>query len=60
MPARSQAQQKAIAIAEHNPSKLKSANKGLLNMSKSDLSDFASTKTTGLPKYASSKTSGSK
>lgn len=60
MPARSKAQQQAIAIAEHNPSKLKPANKGLLKMSKSDMSDFASTKTTGLPKYASSKTSSSK
>lgn len=57
MPAKSAAQQKAIAIAEHNPGKLYTKNKGLLKMSKSDMSDFASTSTKGLPKYASSKVS---
>ena len=49
MPSVSQAQQKVMAIAEHAPEKLHSANRGLLKMSKSQLHDFASTKRTGLP-----------
>lgn len=43
MPAVSQAQQIAMAIAEHNPSKLYKKNKGLLKMSKGQLHDFAAT-----------------
>jgi hypothetical protein len=50
MPAKSKAQRKAMAIAEHEPSKLFKRNKGMAKMSKGDLSDFASTKETGLPK----------
>ena len=50
MPAVSQAQQKAMAIAEHDPGKLKSRNKGLLRMSHDQLHDFASTPREGLPK----------
>ena len=50
MPAVSRAQQQAMAIAEHDPSKLNRKNKGLLSMSKADLHDFASTPTSGLPK----------
>jgi hypothetical protein len=49
MPAKSQAQQKAMAIAEHAPEKLYSKNRGLLKMSKSQLHDFAATKRKGLP-----------
>jgi len=49
MPAKSQAQQRLFAIAEHEPGKLKKANRGLLKMSKGKLSEFASTKRTGLP-----------
>jgi hypothetical protein len=60
MPAKSKAQQEAVAIALHNPDKLRASNKGLLNMSKSSMKDFASTKTSGLPKYASSKSTTSK
>ena len=55
MPTKSKAQQKAMAIAEHNPSKLQSKNKGLLKMSKGQLSDFASTPTKGLPQRVSAK-----
>ena len=55
MPAKSRAQQIVMAIAEKNPSKLQSKNKGLLKMSHDQLHDFAATKRTGLPKYASSK-----
>lgn len=50
MPATSQAQRKAMAIAEHHPSELYGRNKGMLSMSHSDLHDFASTKESHLPK----------
>lgn len=55
MSAKSQAQQQVMAIAEHEPSKLKPENKGLLKMSKSDLHDFAATKHKGLPKHVGGK-----
>ena len=38
-----------MAIAEHSPDKLYSKNAGLKKMSKSQLHDFASTSTKGLP-----------
>jgi hypothetical protein len=41
-----------MAIAEHDPGKLKKKNRGLLAMSSSQLHDFASTPTKGLPKKA--------
>ncbi len=50
MPAVSQKQQMAMAIAEHAPSKLNAKNKGLLKMSHKQLHDFASTPRKGLPK----------
>lgn len=50
MPAVSKKQQQAMAIAEHEPSKLYGKNKGLLKMSKSQLHDFAATPRKGLPK----------
>ena len=49
MPAVSKAQRQAMAIAEHHPEKLYSRNKGLLQMSKSQLHDFAVTKEKSLP-----------
>jgi len=49
MPAKSKKQRRAMAIAEHHPEKLYKRNKGLKKMSKSQLSDFASTKEKGLP-----------
>ncbi len=49
MPAVSQKQQKAMAIAEHEPGKLYGKNRGLLKMTHSQLHDFASTKRKGLP-----------
>ena len=55
MPARSIAQRRAIAIAEHNPSELYSRNKGLLDMSESDMHDFASTSEKNLPQRVDSK-----
>lgn len=50
MPAKSIAQQKLMAIAEHNPSAVHVRNKGVLNMTQSQLHDFAATKQKGLPK----------
>lgn len=44
MPAVSQAQRMAMAIAEHHPDKLYKKNKGLLKMSQGQLHDYASTK----------------
>lgn len=52
MPAVSKKQQQAMAIAEHEPGKLYSRNKGLKKMSKGQLHDFASTKRSGLPASA--------
>ncbi len=49
MPSVSKAQQMAMAIAEHNPSKLYKKNRGLLKMSHSQLHDFASTNRSELP-----------
>lgn len=49
MPAKSKAQQQAMAIAEHAPSKLYARNKSMLSMTKDQLHDFASTKRKGLP-----------
>jgi hypothetical protein len=41
-----------MAIAEHNPGKLYSRNKGLAKMSHTQLHDFAATKRSGLPNVA--------
>jgi len=48
MPALSKAQRRAMAIAEHAPSKLYARNKAMKRMTKSQLHDFASTKEKGL------------
>lgn len=44
MPAISEAQREAMAIALHHPEKLYKRNRGLLKMSKSQLHDFAATR----------------
>lgn len=49
MPAVSQKQQQAMAIAEHAPGKLLKRNRGLLGMSRQQLHDFASTPRKDLP-----------
>ena len=49
MPSVSKKQQIAMAIAEHEPSKLYARNKGLTKMSHSQLHDFAATPRKGLP-----------
>ena len=51
MPAVSTSQRIAMAIAEHNPSKLFKRNKGLLGMNHQQLHDFASTSEKGLPAH---------
>lgn len=53
MPSVSQAQQQAMAIAEHDPAKLYQRNRGLLGMKKQQLHDFAATPRQGLPKKVS-------
>jgi len=60
MPAKSKAQQQAMAIAEHEPGKLYARNKALLKMSGSQLHDFAATKRKGLPAYVGAKKKGFK
>lgn len=55
MPATSEAQRRAMAIAEHHPSQLYGRNRGLLKMTHSQLHDFASTKEKGLPHYVETK-----
>lgn len=57
MPSKSKAEQEAMAIAEHNPSKLYARNRGLLKMSRTQLHDFASTKRKGLPTRVSKSSS---
>ncbi len=52
MPAVSKKQRQAMAIAEHKPSKLHKKNKGLLKMSKEQLSEFTSTPEKKLPARA--------
>lgn len=49
MPAESKKQRKLAAMAEHNPSAIRSENRSILSMKKSDLHDYASTKEKGLP-----------
>lgn len=40
-----------MAIAEHHPDQLYAANRGVLNMSHSQLHDFAAVKEKGMPHY---------
>lgn len=53
MPAKSKAQQRVMAIAEHHPEELYKRNRSLLKMRKKELHKFASTKRKGLPSRAS-------
>ena len=54
MPALSKKQQEAMAIAEHEPGKLYSRNRGMAKMSHQQLHDFASTPRKGLPEKVKS------
>ncbi len=49
MPSESRAQQRLMALAEHDPKKLYKKNRGLLRMTHQQLHDFAATKTSDLP-----------
>ena len=49
MPAKSVAQLRLFAIAEHHPEELHSENRGLLKMTHQQLHEFASTKESNLP-----------
>lgn len=49
MPAKSKAQRVAMAIAEHHPDELYARNKGLKEMTHSQLHDFAATPEKHLP-----------
>src|SRR5262245_2596722 len=60
MPARSKKQRIAIAIAEHNPSKLYARNQGMLGMTHEQMHDFAATPETDLPETAPSATAPKK
>lgn len=51
MPATSIAQRRAIAIAEHNPTKSYARNRALVEMAPQAQHDFASTPERGLPQY---------
>ncbi|MDR5729433.1 MAG: DUF3008 domain-containing protein [Terriglobia bacterium] len=53
MPSVSRRQQEAMAIAEHDPGKLDSRNRGLLKMTHRQLHDFAATPRKGLPEKRS-------
>lgn len=52
MPAKSKAQRIVMSIAEHHPEELYERNKGVAEMSKKQLHDFASTPEKHLPSYA--------
>lgn len=52
MPALSKAQQRLMAIAEHDPDKVYPENQGVLKMKKSQLHDFAKTERKSLPARA--------
>lgn len=49
MPAKSKAQRRLMAIAEHNPSAVSAENRGVLSMKKEKLREFSTTKEKGLP-----------
>ena len=51
MPARSKAQRRLFAIAEHHPDELPAKDRGLLRLTHRQLHDFAATPETGLPEY---------
>jgi len=55
MPATSKAQRRLMAIAEHDPSAVYARNKGVLDMTKDQLHDFAATKEKKLPQKVKKK-----
>jgi len=55
MPAKSEKQRRLMAIAEHNPEMLHKKNRGVLKMSKKQLSEYASTKENKMKKAPKNK-----
>jgi len=55
VPAKSDAQRRLMAIAEHHPGQLYARNRGVLKMKVSQLHDFAAVKEKGLPTHAKKK-----
>jgi len=51
MPSKTEKQRVAMAIAQHQPDKLYKRNKGMLKMSKEQLSEFARKSTKGSPEF---------
>lgn len=51
MPSKTEKQRVAMTIAEHQPEKLYKRNKGMLKMSKEQLSEFARKSTKGSPAF---------
>ena len=51
MPAESKKLRRLAGVAEHHPEQVFARNKSILEMSKKDLHDFASTKEKGLPEW---------
>lgn len=50
MPAKSKAQRRLMAMAEHHPEEVYAKNKGVLKMSKQQLHDYATTEEKSLPR----------
>ena len=50
MPAKSKVQRRLMSMAKYAPEKISKKNKGVLDMTGKQLSDFASTPEKGLPK----------
>lgn len=50
MPAKSQAQQRLMAMALHNPDAIHAENRGVMKLSKEEMKKYASTKSKSLPK----------
>ena len=51
MPARSKAQRRLFAIAEHHPDQVSAKNRSVLTMNLADMAHFASTPEKGLPRH---------
>jgi len=58
MPAKSEAQRRLMAIAEHHPEELYERNKGAAEMTHKQLHEFASTSEKGLPEHVKKREEG--
>jgi hypothetical protein len=55
MPAKSVAQRRLMAMAEHHPEMINEKNRGVIEMGKEKLHEYASTTEKGLPKHKKKK-----